>query len=392
MIIARDLEPSLIKESKVYSVIALTGPRQSGKTTLVKKCFPDKPYINMELPVERNLFEDDPVTFFNRFPEGAIIDEAQKCPELFSYIQHNVDENYMPGKFILTGSQNFLLLQSITQSLAGRVSMLKLLPFTLNELNSFNLDGEGDIDRIVKGFYPPLFDRKYDFKNWYNNYINLYIERDVRTVLKIHNLNIFKNFLSLCANNVGQLISYSSFASALGVDYRTVASWISVLESSYIIKILPSYHTNFKKRIVKAAKIYFYDTGVLCSLLGFKNVKDLSVTDEHFGNIYENFIIMEIIKSSNNIRAFNDFYFWRDSNGNEVDLIIKAGSDLIPVEIKSSATYHSKFTKGLLKWNELSQKSKNPSLIYRGNEEISIKGIKFIPWTQAAKIIDIGNE
>jgi uncharacterized protein len=389
MIIERDLESSIIKESKVYSVIAVTGPRQSGKTTLVKKCFPNKPYINMELPVERKLFEDDPVTFFNRFPKGAIIDEAQKCPDIFSYIQHNVDENYMPGKFILTGSQNFLLLQSITQSLAGRVSMLKLLPFTLNELKKFKLDKVGDIQRIVKGFYPPLYDRNYNFRDWYDNYISLYIERDVRTVLKIHNLSIFRKFLALCAHNVGQLLSYSTLASVLGVDYRTVASWCSVLESSYIIKILPSYHSNFKKRIVKAPKIYFYDTGVLCYLLGIKNTDDLSVTNEYFGHIFENFIIMEIIKSSNNKRAFNDFYFWRDSNGNEVDLIVKTGDKLIPVEIKSSATYHTKFINGLLKWKELSCKSENPILIYRGMEEITVKGVKFIPWDKSSEVIDL---
>jgi uncharacterized protein len=375
--IQREAEGELIKLSQQFKAVAVVGPRQSGKTTLTRYVFQNKPYVSLENPDERRFALEDPRGFLSRYNNGAVIDEAQRAPQLFSYLQQVLDEDSATGKFILTGSNNFLLQESISQSLAGRIAYLYLLPFTLGELRSDqNMSVQS---QLIKGSYPPVYDQPVDPNKWYANYIRTYIERDVRQLKNISDLNIFERFIRLCAGRTGQLLNMSNLALECGVDNKTIASWIGILENSFIAFRLQPHHRNFNKRIVKMPKLYFYDTGLICSLLGIHLVQQLEF-HPLYGSIFENLIVSELIKQSYNNAGNEKLYFWRDNIGHEIDIIIDSISGLFPIEIKSGATINNDFFKGLLYWFGISG-AKRGAVIYSGKStQNRTNGIDIIPW------------
>jgi uncharacterized protein len=373
--IIRDAENNLRVLASQFKAVAIVGPRQSGKTTLAKYVFPDKKYFSLENPDIRNFANDDPRGFLDSCKGGAIIDEIQKVPLLFSYLQQIIDETREPGKFILTGSNNFLLQEGITQSLAGRIAYQLLLPFSINEIGI--LEKADEI--ILKGFYPPLYDQPLDADTWLKNYILTYAERDVRQIKSINNLDVFRRFIRLCAGRTGQLLNMSSLAIETGVDHKTIGSWLAILESSFIIHRLSPHYKNFNKRLVKMSKIYFHDTGILCSLLGINTIEQLQL-HPLWGNIFENFIINEFEKKRVNYNSPCNFFFWRDSLGHEIDLIIETGLSLYPVEIKSGQTVSSEYFKNLNFWKSLTG-IEMATIIYNGEEtQKRSNGLDIIPW------------
>jgi predicted AAA+ superfamily ATPase len=343
--------------------------------------------VSLERPDIRSQVLEDPNRFLKTFKEGIILDEIQKTPELFSYIQAFADESGEMGRFILTGSENFLLSDKISQSLSGRVRIFRLLPFSYLELEKTGyLRDEADF-YLFNGMYPPIYDRGLDSSGWYQNYIETYLERDVRNIKNISNLRIFQKFLSLCAGRIGQLLNYNSLASDCGISHNTAREWISILEASYIIFTLQPYHNNFTKRIVKQPKLYFYDTGLVCSILGIPDISQVS--NHHMrGALFEAFIISEYIKFRFNNGLKNNSYFWRDRYGNEIDLLIDKG-ELYPVEIKSGETINSDFFKGLEYWTKISGELPDKNvLIYGGtNEQIRNNG-KIFGWNLIRKWLD----
>jgi predicted AAA+ superfamily ATPase len=356
-----------------FPILAITGPRQSGKTTFARRLKPDYTYVNLELPEARDFAKSDPLAFLRSYQNGVILDEVQWVPELFSYLQVLTDERNIPGEYIMTGSQNFLLSNQITQSLAGRVAMLNLLPFSKAELSN-HIQVQSWEALTVNGGYP----RKYQFdispNDYYPNYIQTYIERDVRQILNVMDLGNFQKFLQLLAGRVGQIFNQSNFSNELGIDQKTVNAWLSVLETSFIAFRLPSYYRNFNKRILKSPKVYFYDTGVLCSLLGIKRAEDLNV---HFarGPLFENLVILELIKKELNAGNTPALYYWRDNHQNEVDILQEVDGKLIAIEIKSSETYHSDFLKGLKNFKKIAPESTS-KLIYAGTLNQEREGIE----------------
>jgi len=376
--INRNVETYIERVKKGFPIITITGPRQSGKTTLAKHLFYDLEYVSLEDPQSRQFALNDPKGFLNRYNKGAVFDEVQRCPDLFSYLQGMVDEDQKPGRFVLTGSQNFGLLSNITQSLAGRTALVTLLPFSISECYRDNLP---DVDKtIFTGLYPPVHDREILPEDWYPNYVQTYLERDVRQIVSVKDLNTFQTFLRLCAARTAQLLNTSSLAVECGVSHTTVKNWISILEASYIIFRLQPHHSNFNKRLVKSPKIYFYDTGLVAWLLSIQNISQLS-THPMRGEIFETMIISEMVKSRFNQGRPSNLYFWRDYQGNEVDVIIDHGTTLIPLEIKSGKTFHPEFTKGIKKWSTLAGSlSAPPVLVYGGDESLHSSGVKVIPW------------
>ncbi|MGB1450702.1 MAG: ATP-binding protein, partial [Marinirhabdus sp.] len=349
--IPRLAEKELLKLARQYYVVAVVGPRQSGKTTLIKKVFKDRPYVNLEAPDVRSFAEEDPRAFLEPYTlTGAVFDEAQRVPKLFSYLQVIIDENKKPGHFILSGSNNFLLQENISQSLAGRVSYINLLPFSIEELGSLNEKNIAEM--LFKGFYPPVYDRQIASGSWYNNYIRTYIERDVRQLKGIENLATFERFLKLCAGRVGQLLNKNSLGIAAGVDSKTVESWLSVLEASFVIFRLRPHHKNFNKRVVKMPKLYFYDVGLAVTLLGVQNAEQVNL-HPFKGALFENLVIVEYLKQRWNSAKPNNLYFWRNSRGNEIDLLLDQGNALSPIEIKAGKTITPDFFKGLKYWQSL---------------------------------------
>lgn len=362
----------------MFKVVAVTGPRQSGKTTLVKSVFPDKPYITLENPDNRQFAIDDPRGFLNQFPTGAILDEIQRTPLLFSYLQEIVDNNAQSGQFILTGSNNFLLNEQITQSLAGRVGYLNLFPFSLKEIKAYNLS-YNENDFILNGFYPPVYDQKIDVQEWIPGYIRTYIERDVRQLKNISDLLIFEKFMRLLAGRTGQELNYTSLSVEVGVDVKTIQSWLSVLVSSYIVYLLPPFYKNYNKTIVKRPKLYFYDTALASSLLGIRKIEHLT-SHPLKGSLFECLIVSELIKQKNNQGTNESLYFWRDKTGREIDLIIDKSTTYMPVEIKSGQTIHNEFFKHLRYWLKLTGEKKG-KIIYAGDDnQKRSEGIEIISW------------
>ncbi len=353
IMITREIE-SLIKEySRQFRSLLVVGPRQTGKSTLVKKVFPNKPYVSLENIDERTLAENDPRAFLNRFPKGAILDEVQRTPLLFNYLQEIIDNSNEDGLFILTGSNNLLLQSSISQSLAGRIGIIDLLPLTVQEIEKFGKTNFSLNELIFKGSYPEIYDKTRKPTLWYPAYIRTYVERDVRLIKNIENTLLFTRFLKICAGRVGQQINVSALSNECGIDVKTVNSWLSVLESSFVIKLLQPYFKSFNKRIVKTSKLYFYDTGLVCSLLNIKNTNELSLS--HFkGSLVENFILMELVKQMKNKGASEDIYYWRDNKGVEVDILIDYGNKLLPIEIKSAQTFNKDFLVNIKKFNSYS--------------------------------------
>lgn len=381
--INRDAEKELINLSRQFKAVALVGPRQSGKTTLSQYIFKDLPYINLENPDYRRFALDDPRGFLAQFSNGVLLDEAQRTPEIFSYFQQILDETAVTGKFIITGSNNFLLQENISQSLAGRIAYLYLLPFALSELPE---QYSSDLSNLlVKGFYPPIYDQSVSAEKWLSNYIRTYIERDVRQIKNITDLNAFERFVRLCAGRVGQLLNMNNLALETGVDNKTIASWIGILESSFILFLLQPHHTNFNKRIVKMPKLYFYDTGLVSYLLGIQDNTQLKF-HPLAGGLFENFIISELQKTIFNRGINQKLYFWRDNTGHEIDIIIEKPEGLFPVEIKSGMTITTEYFKGLHFWQKISG-TKSGIVIYSG--EIGQKrsdGIEVMSWKQMSNV------
>ncbi|MFA5249947.1 MAG: ATP-binding protein [Parachlamydiales bacterium] len=384
--IPRELAKKLKELVQSYPVIALTGPRQSGKTTLVKELFSKTfKYVNLENLELRNFAKNDPKAFLQENPNPLIIDEAQYAPDLFSYIQVIADENKKPGQFILTGSQNFLLLEKISQSLAGRVSIFHLLPFSLKELKEADYKTPQLEELLFTGFYPKIYDQKLEPKEWYSNYIQTYTERDVRTLKNIQDLGTFQIFLKMCAARTGQLLDLTSIGNDCGISHNTVKDWINILEASFMVFLLRPHFNNFNKRLVKSPKIYFYDSGLLCHLLGIESAQQLKT---HYlrGGIFESFIISELFKNRINQKKNPNIYFWRDQHGHEIDCLIENGSILTPVEIKSAKTINSDFFEGLNYWNNLAKNSpENTFLIYGGEENQTRSQGKIISWKNLEK-------
>lgn len=362
--IYREATKKLIDLAQKFKCVAIVGARQTGKTTLVKSIFPEKKYVSLENLDTRRFANDDPRGFLNTYND-AILDEIQQAPHLFSYLQEILDNNPAKGQFILTGSNNFLLQQNISQSLAGRVGYLELLPLSVEELRNENLLPQHDEELILKGFYPPIYDQNIPFEDWCPNYIKTYIEKDVRQIKNINDLYVFEKFLRILAGRTGQEFNANSIATDVGVDNKTILSWLGVLQSSYIIYLLKPHYQNFNKTIVKRPKIYFYDTSLVCSLLGIRNQNHLS-SHPLKGAIFETMVVTEFVKKLTNKGLPINLFYWRDKTGREIDLIIEDGADLIPVEIKSGKTIQVDFFKNLNYWLGLS-KSKSSFLLHSGD-------------------------
>lgn len=329
-----------------YPIVAVTGPRQSGKTTFLRGQFPSYQYVNLENIDVRKFALEDPNGFLKLYNRYVIFDEVQRVPELFSYLQTKVDEDKLMGQYILSGSQNFHLLQNITQSLAGRVALFKLLPFDLQEMNSANWLSEDYSVNLQRGFYPALYDREIPSKSFFSNYVQTYVERDLSEVVRVKDLKQFRNFITLCAARVGQLLNLNSLANECGISQPTAKSWISVLESSYIVYQLQPFHANLNKRVTKSSKLYFYDTGLLCFLLRINEASQVK-TSPYKGSLFENYVINEFLKHNYHHHLLNDFWFWRDAVGHEVDLIWQNSEALHLVEIKATETILNDMFKGL---------------------------------------------
>lgn len=373
-----------------FPVIAITGPRQSGKTTLAKTLLPDYKYLNLEDIGIKRLAEDDPVSFINSIKAPVIIDEVQKAPELLSQIQVKVDESKESGQFVITGSESLLISEKVSQSLAGRVVNNILLPLSFEELKRNNIKFKSIDRQILKGFYPRIYDTKMTFSDFYPEYVSTYVEKDVRQLKNIGDLSLFEKFLQLLAGRVGQLVNLTSLANDVGTSHNTIESWLSLLEASYIIYRLKPYYKNLGKRVMKSSKVYFYDTGLLCYLLGINSEEFLG---KHYalGSIFENLVINEFKKHIFNNKLRSKLYFYRDSNGNEVDLLVDSGEVTVGIEIKASQTFSSDFIKNLkyFKVNLEANTKFIGSVIYKGNREQNVAGYSLKNFINLSEILKL---
>jgi predicted AAA+ superfamily ATPase len=383
-----------LKESAAqYPVVTLTGPRQSGKTTLVKMTFPDYDYRSLEDPDQRTFALEDPRGFLSQFSKKVILDEIQRAPDLFSYIQTIVDAKDISGQFILTGSQNFLLLQKVSQSLAGRCAVLHLLPFSLSELKQRQPLSVHSIGRqlpdkgrslddelstvLFKGFYPRIHDKNLDPIDWLGNYFQTYIERDVRDVLNVGDLETFSRFVRLCAGRNGQLLNLTSLANDCGITHTTSRRWISILETSFIVFLLRPHFKNYSKRLIKSPKLYFLDTGLLSYLLRIQSDQDLRF-HALYGGIFESYVISEFLKTYINSGTEHSINFWRDSTGNEIDVLIDEGGELTPVEIKAGQTVTPDFFKGIRFWKKLVNNDEQQAALVYGGDKSYIRSNTYV--------------
>ncbi|HNY02187.1 MAG TPA: ATP-binding protein [Bacteroidales bacterium] len=384
--IHRTLHDLLQAAAQKSRIISVTGPRQSGKTTLVRAVFGDYTYVNFEDLGHRAFATEDPASFLKTHGKRMILDEIQHVPGLFSYLQLSTD-NDAEMRIVITGSQNLLLHQKISQSMSGRVALFTLLPFSLSELDNTPYSRQDYEDYIFTGFYPRIYDENPDPGKWLNDYIQTYVERDVRQLTQVDDLHRFQQFLKLCAGHIGQTVNFSSFGNALGISYHTAQRWLSVLEAGYIVFRLHPFHQNFNKRLVKTPKLYFYDTGIASLLLGIKSTDQVPV---HFarGMLFENLVIADMIKSGIHAGIRSDFYFWRDNSGNEVDLIIDEGMRRKAVEIKSSRVINSDFFNGLSYWSRTSGASPGDLFLVYGGEENQVRVKASVSgWKNASRMI-----
>ena len=382
--ILRNAAETLARLSKGFPILAITGPRQAGKTTLAKLVFSDKPYVSLENPDEREFAHSDPKRFLARFPQGAVLDELQRCPQLLSWLQGWVDERGAMGDFVLTGSAQFDLLAGITQSLAGRVGRVELLPLGVAELSAAGQLPETMGHMLFKGGYPALYDRQVSPQDWFGNYIATYVERDVRQLIAVRDLGQFQTFVKMCAARTGQLLNLASLGADCGISAVTARQWLSVLETSYIVTLLRPHHRNFGKRLVKTPKLYFLDAGLAAWLLGIRTPETLE-THAARGALFETWVVSELYKQRLNAGQPLDLYFWRDSTGYEVDLLIQTAAGLKPVEIKSGSTYAPDWTDGLKKWQALAgAESLKPALVYGGAQSYEREGLDVWGWRDVA--------
>lgn len=380
MYIDRHITDKLKELTGSFPVITLTGPRQSGKTTLLKKVFPGYKYVNFEDPEQRVLFTTDPKGFLRIYNDHVIFDEVQRIPDIFSYIQLYADEKPDPGKFILSGSQSFLLSEKISQSLAGRTAVLSLLPLSINELDDSGFL-PADFDELAyKGFYPALYSKTMKAVDFYPAYLQTYVERDIRLIRNIGNLDDFVRFTKLCAGRTGQLLNLSSLASDCGVSVNTAKAWISALQASFVIFLLQPYYKNFNKRIVKMPKLYFFDNGLLSSLLGIDNPKQIGI--HHIkGQLFENLIISEFYKWFTIAGKKPGLYFWRENHGSEIDCIVEWGNKMISVEIKAGYSYNAEYFHHLITWQRYCGTSPSDSyVVYSGITEGEMQNGRLVNW------------
>lgn len=365
--IPRTLAPTLKRLAKQYPAVTITGPRQSGKTTLCRAAFPDMPYVSLESPDVRDFARTDPRGFLNGYPEGAILDEIQRVPDLLSYLQPLIDQTNQPGRYILTGSQQFEVMTTITQSLAGRTGLLKLLPLSIEELATTGSLPEID-HLLLTGFYPRIHDAGLDPTQALGDYLETYVERDIRQLITIRDLALFEKFVRLCAGRVGQLLNLQSLGNDVGVSHTTARSWLTLLEASYVVFLLQPWHTNIAKRQIKSPKLYFHDVGLASYLLGAESEIHISRHPLR-GNLFENMIVIDALKYRYHRGGRNNLHFWRDAKGNEIDLIIEDGPDVALAEIKSGATVSQDWLNSL---DRIAAKLPSPprarGLIYGGSE------------------------
>ena len=384
--IPRTAQNTLEELAHHFPALVITGPRQSGKTEITKKVFPDKPYVSLEDIDTRNFATEDPRGFLNQYKEGAIFDEVQRTPDLFSYLQGFIDEDKKNGRYILTGSQQFGLMSSITQSLAGRVAKVSLLPFSYDELKSTSMAPKSIEELLFKGLYPPIYDRDYKPDIWLNNYIDTYIERDVRQLINVRDLSNFQRFLRMCASRTGQILNLSSLANDCGITHSTAKAWISVLEASYIVHLLQPHHKNFNKRLIKSPKLYFYDVGLVTRLLSIDNAGQLG-THSMRGALFETWVVSELLKYRFNQGKRSNLYFWRDKTGNEIDVLLDQGDTLFPIEIKSGQTVTKDYFKNLVRYMAYAgNEATYSALIYAGTKGQEREKTNVIGWKDIKKL------
>ena len=384
--IPRDAAPTLARLAQGFPLVAITGPRQAGKTTLAKAIFSEKPYVSLENPDEREFALNDPKRFLARFPKGAILDEVQRCPELLSWLQGWVDGRKLMGDFVLTGSAQFDLIEGITQTLAGRVARVELLPLNAGEMAAVNKLPDSLGQLLFQGGYPALYDRPIAPADWFSNYIATYIERDVRRLVNVRDLGQFQTFVKMCAARSGQLLNLASLGADCGVSAVTAKQWLSVLETSYIITLLRPHHSNYGKRLVKAPKLYFLDSGLAAWLMGIRDADSLE-THAARGALFETWVVSELYKQQLNRGLAPDLYFWRDNTGNEIDLIFETPQGLQPIEIKSGSTYAQDWTRGLRKWQNLAKtQSLQPAIVYGGEVSFEREDLKIWGWQEVGRV------
>ena len=385
----RTIESQLLRLSAQFPITTITGPRQSGKSTLCKHCFPDKPYVSLERLEFRDFAKRDPVGFLAQYPNGAILDEIQTSPELLSYLQVITDEKPVNGQFILSGSQQFELMQNVSQSLAGRTALIKLLPFSCGEIYSNQELKDNTISEIIyKGFYPRIFDQDLNPTETMSFYVSTYIERDLRALIQLKDLSSFIKFIKLCAGRTGQIINVASLANDAAISHNTAQHWLSLLETSYIIHFLRPHGRNFNRRLIKSPKLYFWDTGLVSYLLDIENAKQL---ENHplKGALFETFVTSELIKQRFNAVKTSNYYYWRDNIGNEVDLIMDLGHKQVPMEIKLGQTLSSDYYKTLRFYQELNQDTAIAVLFYGGDIFAIENNIQIIGYQHIAKFNEI---
>ncbi len=384
--LAREISPIAARLATQYPVLTVTGPRQSGKTTLCQQLFKSKPYVSLEDIETRRYATDDPRGFLAQFPDGAILDEVQKCPDLFSYIQTIVDKKRINGMFILTGSQQFEMLQQLSQSLAGRTAMITLLPFQYSEI--FKTHPFKTInDLLFTGFYPRIYDQGLNPTETMRFYVNTYIERDVRQLINIKDMSQFEVFLKLIAGRSGQILNTTTLGNECGTSHNTIKSWISVLEASYILKTVRPYYKNINKRVIKNPKIYFLDTGLLCFLLNIYSVDQLT-SHPLRGAVYETFVYSELLKQHYNQSIPDNIYFFRDHQGNEVDFVLEKSNGVDLIEVKTSATFNDKFLAGIHYFEKLYGEQANKIVVYGGEKEhFSYKECVIVNWNGLRNLV-----
>src|SRR3989338_4053300 len=381
----RDIQSELQRIAGEFPVVAVMGPRQSGKTTLVRHTFPQKNYVNLEAPDTRALIFEDPRKFFNDNPQGMILDEIQRAPELLSYIQTIVDEQNQNGLFILTGSQQPQLHAAVGQSLAGRIAMLDLLPFSLHELTQANILLSLD-QYLLKGFYPRIYDQHLNPTTVYRNYIKTYVERDVRQLLNVKDLNAFQRFMHLSAARVGNILNLESLSNDVGVSANTLKKWVSILEASYLVCRLQPYFENFGKRLIKSPKLYFTDVGLIAYLLGIENEKQM-FHERLRGGLFENLVLIELMKARYNIGKEASLFYYRDNHDMEIDIILPHGDYLIPIEIKSTSTFSPALIKNLKFFQKLvGYKMPMGFLVYAGETTQAFGNIQMINYREVYRI------
>lgn len=383
--IERKIKKVLLKAARGFPVLTITGPRQSGKTTLVRSCFPDYRYINLENPETKSLAISDPKSIFEHFDRGIIIDEIQNVPELLSWAQVYVDEKQLPGKLILTGSNQFEYMKDIGQTLAGRTVVLKLLPLSFEETTPHK-DANWEY-HVSKGSYPRLYSEEIDHQLYYSSYVMTYLERDIRASMQIRNLREFERFISLAASRTGQLVNQSSLAIDCGVDQKTIASWLNLLEASYVIYLMKPYHTNLNKRLIKTPKLYFFDTGLVSYLLGIRNERDL-LSHPLRGELFETMIVSECLKYFHNRGIVPPISFFRDSQGHEIDLIVSLASRIIPVEIKSGKTINRDYFKNIKYLRKLMGKEMSAGILFADRRTEKVQDTLVKGWDAVHELMD----